>query len=605
MDPGKNHSINSRLSGSASSTTIHPKDRGLPSCHDDKPINQCNLENQIYYNLEKQAMSKSSADCDRTDKNKVEISSNDGTVTIVVTPEEEGSDGRRVVPGSRRLMSRSPGIASKKGKRRARARRELEERRRKWLAREKRALFGASISNQSSSRLVDKIKPNSSSCPRNPENISFHIENKDKENVSEIGSSSLTELSNKSLQFERNDSDLTSDWNRHSASRTQDTERKIKFPAISPLSLFTLPPVKEKEKQTRTTLTLEEKVKVIEAFLDGKSQRQIAHMYGIGKTQVSGIIKRREEILAIYRDSLLRGEKLTMKRQRKSEYAGLNEHLIQWYRHMTVVAGVKITTGMLRAKALQIAPELGYQDFKASNGWLATFKANNNLKFSRNKKCDNYEEQNYQMDCGHAEDDDEDGFFDEGDADDNNGQQVVPPKSLPGPGNHGVANPTDASHLGHVREAHAGPSSLGQVNVLSNPGLIPSALTKSAQMPGAALTTNLAATAYNLSREHARDLGRSDGPSHLGDLHHGASINAAPPLNHSAAGLSVTRTVVDNNLPKPSDTALSYKSEDPLGYGYDPQARMNDAAAARGSEYNYAPYGFAGSYYGYHFLGQY
>ena len=154
-----------------------------------------------------------------------------------------------------------------------------------------------------------------------------------------------------------------------------------KYTSISPLALFTMPPLREKGKQTRTTLTLQEKVKVIEAFLDGKSQRQIAQMHGIGKTQVSGIIKRREEILSTYRGNIVRGEKLTSKRHRKSEYSLLNEHVIKWYRHMA--CNTKITTGMLRAKALQIAPQLGYHDFKASNGWLATFKGNNNLKFSR------------------------------------------------------------------------------------------------------------------------------------------------------------------------------------------------------------------------------
>ena len=208
------------------------------------------------------------------------------------------------------------------------------------------------------------------------------------------------------------------------------------------------------------------------------------------------------------------------------------------------------------------------------------------------------------MNCTHPEDEDEDSFFEEGEGDENNtNQQVVPPKSLAGPSNLSINNSTDASHLSHTREVHAGSNSLSQVNVLSNPGLLPSALTKSAQMQSTTLTTNLA-TAYNLSRDHTRDLGRSDGPSHLGELHHGAALNTAPTLNHSAAGLSVTRTVVDNNLAKPSDAALSYKSEDPLGYGYDTQARMNDAAA-RGTEYNYTPYGFPGSYYGYHFLGQY
>ncbi|KAF2358254.1 BTB/POZ domain [Trinorchestia longiramus] len=300
------------------------------------------------------------------------------------------------------------------------------EERRKWLAREKKLLFSGLKSNRPLTRSLDKLKngngtfrnKNSDVCSdglvANDDTLGDLQVDCDTLNVDTVecvqvsvsdvdcadGSKNIDVGTNSDLNdlttFGRSGIDkenrlICADANVATSVVKQNTEEfcnknsvkpcREKTPSISPLVLYSMPPYKEKEKQTRTTLALQEKVKVIEAFLDGKSQRQIAQLYNIGKTQVSGIIKRREEILSLYRNNLIRGDKLTAKRQRKSEYALLNEHLIKWYRHMAV--GTKITTGMLRAKALQIAPQLGYHDFKASNGWLATFKGNNNLKFSR------------------------------------------------------------------------------------------------------------------------------------------------------------------------------------------------------------------------------
>ncbi|ROT64640.1 hypothetical protein C7M84_017412, partial [Penaeus vannamei] len=137
---------------------------------------------------------------------------------------------------------------------------------------------------------------------------------------------------------------------------------------------------------------------------------------------------------------------------------------------------------------------------------------------------------------------------------------------------------------------------------LIHPGLAAAGVSKAPQMVNTTLGANLTAAAYNLSRDLTRDLTRGDATT-AGDLST-AAMNSSP-LNHSVSALNVSRAVIDNSLSKPSDTALStYKSEEPIGYGYDPQNRMTDTSS-RGTEYNYTPYGFPGGYYGYHFLGQY
>nr|XP_027229713.1 uncharacterized protein LOC113821423 isoform X2 [Penaeus vannamei] len=554
----------------------------------------------------------------------LEVPCEDGPLTISLTTGQE-SENWRTLAKRKPLFCTS--LSLRRAKRKIKTKRNMDESRKKWLAKERRSLFGSESTERPITRALERLKSKTvSAALASMEKVSVNCDppfptdesgskcNGDKENILLQKSASSEDnpkisVSIKSTSSSNKDSAV---WElsekRTSDGKFQESSDEVKFPAISPLSLFTLPPVKEREKQTRTTLTLEEKVKVIEAFLDGKSQRQIAHMYGIGKTQVSGIIKRREEILTIYRDSLLRGEKLTMKRQRKSEYALLNQHLIQWYRHMTVVAGVKITTGMLRAKALQIAPELGYHDFKASNGWLATFKANNNLKFSKQRKSDSCDEQgNAENDSGHNRDDDE-SFFEDGEGDNSSSHLPIikhiagPSNMTPGSTNHEGGN----SEITLNRNSQPGDSSSAaqadQGTSLIHPGLAAAGVSKAPQMVNTTLGANLTAAAYNLSRDLTRDLTRGDATT-AGDLST-AAMNSSP-LNHSVSALNVSRAVIDNSLSKPSDTALStYKSEEPIGYGYDPQNRMTDTSS-RGTEYNYTPYGFPGGYYGYHFLGQY
>ncbi|XP_053632475.2 uncharacterized protein [Cherax quadricarinatus] len=551
----------------------------------------------------------------------LEVPCEDGPLTISLTTGQD-LDGWRSITKRKPLFCTS--LPLKRAKRKFKARRTLDEGRKKWLAKERRSLFGSDSNERPITRALERLKKKTvSPVLESMEKVSVNCDppfptdeetaktKKDKENILSLNSTpeenTKVQMSVKSVVNENKEPNVWELADKRIPDNKFEESSDMKFPAINPLSLFTLPPVKEREKQTRTTLTLEEKVKVIEAFLDGKSQRQIAHLYGIGKTQVSGIIKRREEILTIYRDSLLRGEKLTMKRQRKSEYALLNQHLIQWYRHMTVVAGVKITTGMLRGKALQIAPELGYHDFKASNGWLATFKSNNNLKFSKQRKAESYNDQgNSQHDNPR---DEEETFFEDGETD-NSSSHLPLTKHLAGPSNiaAGASNEDGSNsditiNRGSQSVESSSVNQSDQGSSLIHPGLSSTGVPKPPQMVNASLGVNLnAAAAYNLSRDLTRDLSRGDSTG-VGDIS-SATMNSSP-LNHPVSALNVSRSVIDNPLSKPSDTALAtYKSEEPLTYGYDPQNRMNDASS-RGTEYNYTPYGFPGGYYGYHFLGQY
>ena len=51
----------------------------------------------------------------------------------------------------------------------------------------------------------------------------------------------------------------------------------------------------------RTELSIKEKVELLKNS-DGKSSRQLAEKYGVGRTQVQNLMKRKREILDSYED---------------------------------------------------------------------------------------------------------------------------------------------------------------------------------------------------------------------------------------------------------------------------------------------------------------
>eukprot|EP00794_Sanderia_malayensis_P008962 gene8962-9918_t len=122
----------------------------------------------------------------------------------------------------------------------------------------------------------------------------------------------------------------------------------------------------------RVELCIADKVKVIEAASTGRSQRQLAKQFGISKTQVQCLLKRREEILGYYKDGLGSWRKRARLRRTSED---INERVLLWYKQQVEQSNRLITGPMIQAKAISITRELGLQDvFKASNGWLESFK---------------------------------------------------------------------------------------------------------------------------------------------------------------------------------------------------------------------------------------
>ena len=127
----------------------------------------------------------------------------------------------------------------------------------------------------------------------------------------------------------------------------------------------------------RTHLSIERKAEVIKYAKDhaGVGVRALAESFGIGKTQVSEILKNKDTILAAY-ESI---NSSTSKRPRISKYSEVNERLYEWY---TMACSKNIYPGgpQLIAKAKEIAVRLGKADFEGTSCWLSKWKVRYNVK---------------------------------------------------------------------------------------------------------------------------------------------------------------------------------------------------------------------------------
>jgi len=81
---------------------------------------------------------------------------------------------------------------------------------------------------------------------------------------------------------------------------------------------------------------------------------------------------------ACYLPVKLEGESIT-KRRRLSKETDLSQLLYDFF-HQVRVKSIPITGGLLKGKAAEHASSLHIEGFKASNGWLGSWKERYNVK---------------------------------------------------------------------------------------------------------------------------------------------------------------------------------------------------------------------------------
>ena len=129
--------------------------------------------------------------------------------------------------------------------------------------------------------------------------------------------------------------------------------------------------VDKREKKTRRPLTLEQRVFALKLLSSGLSARKTAAALGVGRSQIQETLKRRDEIMADWQSDNVNPE-----RKRKSRKTGneeINSMCLKWYQE-AVANGYTVSGPLLQQKALELAVQLGIPSFKASNGWLESFR---------------------------------------------------------------------------------------------------------------------------------------------------------------------------------------------------------------------------------------
>lgn len=133
-------------------------------------------------------------------------------------------------------------------------------------------------------------------------------------------------------------------------------------------------------------LDLKKKVELIQTSLKGKSQRALAQQFQISKSQVQRILVNKNNVLARYRENAPATSRRCPNDRGHTE---IDELTISWFRSVRN-KNIPISGPLIQEKALFFAKTLEVTDFKASNGWLAKFKARHQItggKISGESAC--------------------------------------------------------------------------------------------------------------------------------------------------------------------------------------------------------------------------
>lgn len=129
---------------------------------------------------------------------------------------------------------------------------------------------------------------------------------------------------------------------------------------------------------SRSRLTLKQKYDLIKDHDDKISVEDLKEKYKCGKTAVYNIIQNKKSIIDEYFSSQNVQQKM---KQRSSKFEVINALTYNWFTQ-AVSKNLPVSGTLLQKKAKQFAIENGDDDFKASNGWLESFKLRHKLTFS-------------------------------------------------------------------------------------------------------------------------------------------------------------------------------------------------------------------------------
>lgn len=127
----------------------------------------------------------------------------------------------------------------------------------------------------------------------------------------------------------------------------------------------------------RKNLSLKDKQDLIEMYYTHKKTvKELMIHFQCGKTQVYDCLSKKEEIKKNF--SMLKSPGI--KRIRSSEFDKLNDVIFQWF-CTARTKSFPISGPIIQAKALEVASKMNFFEFKASNGWLRSFRKRFKISF--------------------------------------------------------------------------------------------------------------------------------------------------------------------------------------------------------------------------------
>jgi len=128
----------------------------------------------------------------------------------------------------------------------------------------------------------------------------------------------------------------------------------------------------------RKELTLKEKVDVIKFIDQGHSERKTSSQFSISKGYVSNLKKRRLEYLEQFEDEMVPKDRC--RKAYKTENEEINELVWAWFGRARS-KDIPLSGPIVQEAAKEFAQRLGKGNFRASNGWLESFRKRHQIEF--------------------------------------------------------------------------------------------------------------------------------------------------------------------------------------------------------------------------------
>lgn len=132
------------------------------------------------------------------------------------------------------------------------------------------------------------------------------------------------------------------------------------------------------KKRKRKSLSLNDKLRVVDKLEKGTFVSSICAQYGIAKQTVSDMRKQKDEIRKFVLKFNVEKETSVVKRMRLPQDQPLDDAVYKWFCQLHS-SGMAVLGVEIQAAANRLAKQLNINNFKASSGWLFRFRRRHNI----------------------------------------------------------------------------------------------------------------------------------------------------------------------------------------------------------------------------------